>query len=61
MEVRKMAFKKYGSPQPLEVIETCQKCGQNKAEHNVNGTLVCTMCKETKKESEDESSSEENL
>ena len=60
-----MAFKKFGSPQPIEVLpELCHVCNQNKAEFNDNGKVICSSCRNAAKqpdESNDESSSEENL
>ena len=42
-----MAFKKTGSPRPIEVLNNkCQKCGVNKAAVIEDGNLICSSCRD---------------
>jgi len=41
-----MAFLKTGSPQPIEVVEVCCKCGKNTSLFSENGELVCSSCRD---------------
>jgi len=42
-----MSFVKTGQAQPFSIVSSaCEICGQGKAEHCVDGKMICTACRD---------------